>query len=68
MGISVPYYFENGGVEAVRSAFPGGLDDVVIAIGKTGMAVAAILGIALDNLIPGSAQERGLDRVDTGDV
>jgi nucleobase transporter 1/2 len=68
MGISVPYYFENGGVEAVRSAFPGGLDDVVIAIGKTGMAVAAILGIALDNLIPGSAQERGLDTVDTGDV
>jgi uracil-xanthine permease len=68
MGISVPYYFENGGVEAVQSALPSGLDDVVIAIGKTGMAVAAILGIALDNLIPGSAQERGLDTTVTGDV
>ncbi len=30
------------------------------AIGKTGMAVAAILGIALDNLVPGSREERGL--------
>ncbi len=30
------------------------------AIGKTGMAVAAILGITLDNLVPGSRQERGL--------
>jgi len=28
--------------------------------GKTGMAVAAILGIALDNLIPGTSEERGL--------
>ncbi len=68
MGISVPYYFENGGAEAVQSAFPGGLDDVVIAIGQTGMAVAAILGIALDNLIPGSAQERGLETAVTGDA
>ena len=30
------------------------------AIGNTGMAVAAILGIVLDNLVPGSRQERGL--------
>ena len=38
----------------------GGLKDVVIALGSTGMAVAAILGITLDNLIPGTKQERGL--------
>ncbi|MEM8944355.1 MAG: solute carrier family 23 protein [Planctomycetota bacterium] len=30
------------------------------AIGKTGMAVAAILGILLDNIVPGSREERGL--------
>lgn len=31
-----------------------------MAIGKTGMAVAAILGITLDNLVPGTREERGL--------
>ena len=28
--------------------------------GLTGMAVAAIIGITLDNLIPGTPEERGL--------
>ena len=32
----------------------------LVAIGKTGMAVAALLGITLDNLVPGSREERGL--------
>jgi hypothetical protein len=31
------------------------------AIGSTGMAVAAILGLLLDNSIPGSRAERGLE-------
>lgn len=31
------------------------------SIGSTGMAVAAILGLLLDNLIPGSPEERGLE-------
>ena len=44
------------------AALPEGLAGVAIAIGTTGMAVAAILGLALDNLIPGSAEERGLAR------
>ncbi|WP_145391192.1 uracil-xanthine permease family protein [Stieleria neptunia] len=61
MGISVPYYFANGGSEAVQATFIDGLDDVINAIGQTGMAVAAILGIALDNLIPGTRRERGLE-------
>ncbi len=68
MGISVPYYFDNGGTEAVQSAIPYGLDGVIIAIGKTGMAVAAILGVTLDNLIPGSDRERGLETEAIGDV
>ncbi|MEM6470317.1 MAG: solute carrier family 23 protein [Planctomycetota bacterium] len=61
MGISVPYYFKNGGSNAVTDTFPNGVDDVINAIGQTGMAVAAILGIALDNLIPGTKVERGLE-------
>lgn len=36
------------------------LTESLSAIGKTGMAVAAILGITLDNLVPGSREERGL--------
>ncbi|MCH7812971.1 MAG: hypothetical protein IID40_03015 [Planctomycetes bacterium] len=33
---------------------------IIAAIGSTGMAVAAILGLLLDNLIPGTPEERGL--------
>lgn len=61
MGISVPYYFANGGAEAVDATFVDGLDNVINAIGQTGMAVAAILGITLDNVIPGTRRERGLE-------
>lgn len=69
MGISVPYYFANGGSDAVAAIFKQphsneimiGIGDVINAIGQTGMAVAAILGIALDNLIPGTRRERGLE-------
>lgn len=69
MGISVPYYFANGGAETVDAIFQSdasnefvkGVGDVIKAIGQTGMAVAAILGIALDNVIPGTRRERGLE-------
>ena len=40
---------------------PASLAGVVKSIGMTGMAVAAIIGIVLDNLIPGTPEERGLD-------
>jgi len=36
------------------------LRDIIVSVGSTGMAVAAIIGITLDNLIPGTAEERGL--------
>ena len=61
MGISVQHYFKNGGAEATIATLPGGVGEVVAAVGQTGMAVAAILGIALDNLVPGTAAERGLE-------
>ncbi len=37
-----------------------GLRGVVVAVGSTGMAVAALIGIVLDNVIPGTPEERGL--------
>lgn len=62
MGLSVPYYFQAGGSDAVTEALPESLAAVAIALGTTGMAVAAILGLLLDNLVPGTAVERGLER------
>ena len=60
MGLSVPVYFNSEAGAALLASMPSGLGDVVGALGKTGMAVAAILGIVLDNAIPGTPIERGL--------
>lgn len=60
MGLSLPAYFNSPAGAQLIESVPGGLGAILGAIGKTGMAVAAILGIALDNLIPGTATERGL--------
>ncbi len=64
MGLSVPYYFNSAaGMEAVAqvSLFSTGLADAIQAIGKTGMAVAAIIGLVLDNTLPATARQRGLE-------
>jgi xanthine/uracil permease len=73
MGLSVPAYFGGtAGREALESIgsigkdtkwapYSVGLRDVVAAIGNTGMAVAAIIGLTLDNLLPGTRKERGLE-------
>ncbi|MCR3921261.1 MAG: purine/pyrimidine permease [Firmicutes bacterium] len=62
MGLSVPTYFT--GLEAAGTPFviEGAvwLSEIITTIGKTSMAVAAFLGLILDNLIPGTAQERGI--------
>lgn len=56
MGLSVPEYFT-----AHPVAFePTWLADVVNTLGRTGMAVGAVLALVLDNTIPGSDEERGL--------
>ncbi|MEM9369262.1 MAG: solute carrier family 23 protein, partial [Planctomycetota bacterium] len=60
MGISVQHYFKNGGADDAAQALPSVIASVVSALGQTGMAVAAVLGILLDNLIPGTDAERGL--------
>ncbi|NED93951.1 xanthine permease [Phytoactinopolyspora alkaliphila] len=57
MGLSVPAYFEN--VE-IHISWAEWLGDAITTVGSTGMAVAAILGLILDNVIPGTDEERGL--------
>ena len=61
MGLSVQHYFKNaGGADAAIATLPSGVGDVVAAIGQTGMAVAAVLGIALDNTLAATPEQRGL--------
>ncbi len=38
----------------------GWLTDIIVSIGSSGIATAAVLGLLLDNLIPGTAKERGM--------
>jgi solute carrier family 23 (nucleobase transporter), member 1 len=42
------------------------LTSIVRAIGSSGIAVAAVLGLLLDNLIPGTDAERGVGSYDLG--
>jgi nucleobase transporter 1/2 len=57
MGLSLPEWFRANPV-----AFsPAWLADVVNTLGNTGMAVGAIVALVLDNTIPGTSEERGLD-------
>ena len=78
MGLSLPHYFSNGGADEVTALFNGlaergalaadwaeGLASVVNALGNNGMGVAAVLGIVLDNVIPGTKAERGLEPAPT---
>ena len=46
--------------ETFLATMPQTLGGIIGSIGSTGMAVAAILGILLDNLVPGTDEERGL--------
>ena len=60
MGLSLPEYFDKfplGGDWPVSIKWFG---DIVTTIGKTGMAVGGIIGLVLDNIIPGTEEERGL--------
>lgn len=57
MGLSLPAYFGGNPVTIEGAQWLG---DIITTIGSTGMAVAAILGLILDNVIPGTPEERGL--------
>lgn len=75
MGLSIPAYFAAKGVpaapgdvlaaytptsESLMANLNQTLANIIIAVGSTGMAVAAIIGLVLDNLLPGSPEERGI--------
>jgi len=64
LGLSVPEYFK--ATPAVIEAAPW-LADIINTIGKTGMAVGAIVATVLDNTIPGTPEERGLTEWKTPD-
>jgi len=72
-GLAVPYIMDNPnwagvtGAQLVQNAFPPEwqwLAQIIIIILRTGMAVAAIIGIILDNVLPGTPEERGLTHPD----
>jgi len=56
MGLSVPEYFDANPVAFT----PAWLADVANTLGKTGMAVGAVIALVLDNTIPGTDEERGI--------
>ncbi len=64
MGLSVPAWFGpniySDGTAIVKAALPPGLAAIVLSLGQTGMGVGAIVGLLLDNLVPGTDRERGL--------
>ncbi|UCG33431.1 MAG: purine/pyrimidine permease [Phycisphaerales bacterium] len=69
MGLSVPAYFEgyvtmySPGAAELLAGCPEAVQNMVRSVGMTGMAVAAIIGIVLDNVVPGTARERGLEGI-----
>ena len=65
MGLSIPAWIQGVpalGFEPAALRIPAvpWLADALRTIASTGMAVAAILGLLLDNLIPGTDRERGV--------
>jgi xanthine/uracil permease len=71
MGLSLPAYFQgvpNLGFAPVQLSIDSApwLASMLQTLGSTGMAVAAITGLVLDNLIPGSDVERGLASPESG--
>ena len=66
--LSVPEYFKQHPLEFEASGSLATLGNVVGTLGNTGMAVAAICALVLDNTIPGTREERGLTAWASGDA
>ncbi len=72
MGLSVPAYFEGyttyaPGAAELLANLPESLKTTIDSVGRTGMAVAALIGIVLDNVIAGTDAERGLTTAHAGE-
>lgn len=57
MGLSLPAYFQASPVIWAQAQW---FADIITTIGSTGMAVSGIFAIILDNIVPGTIEERGL--------
>ncbi len=57
MGLSMPQYIAAN--EVVITGAPW-LADIINTLGKTSMAVGAFIALVLDNIVPGTDEERGL--------
>lgn len=62
MGLSVPEYFADPKNAIALGESLQWLADILNAFGKTGMGVGALIAVVLDNTIPASQAERGLDK------
>jgi nucleobase transporter 1/2 len=58
MGLSMPAYMKASPLDL--GAELSWLANIVNTLGSTGMAVAAVIAMVLDNVIPGTDEERGL--------
>jgi uracil-xanthine permease len=57
MGLSMPAYFQASPLHFANAEW---LSNIINTIGSTGMAVAAIFGLILDNVLPATDKERGI--------
>ena len=57
MGMSLPVYID---ASPIVIEWAGWLADIFNALGTTEMAIAAIIGLILDNAVPGTPEERGV--------
>ncbi|MBW2057047.1 MAG: purine/pyrimidine permease [Deltaproteobacteria bacterium] len=60
MGLSVPEYFDKFPMGADWPLSVKWIGDIITTVGKTGMAVGGLIGLVLDNIVPGTEEERGL--------
>ncbi len=60
MGLSMPEYFAKFPLGAEWPASVQWIGNIITTVGQTGMAVGALIGLTLDNIIPGTEEERGL--------
>jgi uracil-xanthine permease len=59
MGLSMPQYFAAHPL-GVNWGWFGWLGNAITSVGQTGMAVGGLIAVTLDNLVPGTEEERGL--------
>lgn len=61
MGLSMPAYIGANPITAEGAHWlVQGLADITNTLGSTGMAVGAVIAVVLDNIVPGTDEERGL--------